>query len=206
MDFPFIAVILAQPMILLIDNYDSFTFNLMHLIGGLGETVRVARNDALTVEEAIAARADAIVLSPGPCTPNEAGISLALVEGAAEAGIPLFGVCLGMQSIAQAFGGQIERARVLMHGKTCEVRHEGGWLLDGAPSPFLSTRYHSLVASAPTLPDVLTISATAADDGEIMAITHKSLPIAGVQFHPESIASAHGELILSNFLKRARRQ
>jgi anthranilate synthase component 2 len=193
-------------MILLIDNYDSFTFNLMHLIGGLGEDVVVRRNDKITASEAFASGADAVFLSPGPCTPDDAGICLDVVAQAALNGTPVFGVCLGMQSIAQALGGTITRADKLMHGKTCGVVHDGGWLLGGAPSPFISARYHSLVAAPDTLPDSLEVVATADDDGEIMAVAHKTLPIAGVQFHPESIASAHGETIIANFLKRARAQ
>lgn len=193
-------------MILLIDNYDSFTFNLAHLIGAMGEDVDVRRNDSLNAADALASGAEAIVLSPGPCTPNEAGVCLDLVAAAATAGTPVFGVCLGMQSIAQSFGGAIRRADKLMHGKTCEVAHSGGWLFDGLPSPFIATRYHSLVAAPETMPDVLAVTARAEDDHEIMAVSHKTLPIAGVQFHPESIASEHGAAMMANFLKHARSQ
>lgn len=193
-------------MILLIDNYDSFTFNLAHLIGGLGEKVEVRRNDKISAAEAFALGADAIVMSPGPCTPDDAGVCLELARGAADAEAALFGVCLGMQSIVQGLGGKIVRAEKLMHGKTCNVAHEGGWLMEGAPSPFISTRYHSLVAAPDTAPATLDIVARAEDDREIMAVAHNSLPIAGVQFHPESIASECGELIIANFLKRARKQ
>ncbi|MEM8770953.1 MAG: aminodeoxychorismate/anthranilate synthase component II [Pseudomonadota bacterium] len=191
-------------MILLIDNYDSFTFNLMHLIAGLDEEVVVKRNDALSAQEAVDSGADAIVLSPGPCTPNEAGICVELVKLAAAKETPVFGVCLGMQAIAAAFGGGIRRADQLMHGKTCEVIHDGGWLFEGAPSPFVSTRYHSLVAAPEDFPGELIVDAHAADDNEIMSLRHRTLPIAGVQFHPESIAAECGPLILRNFLRRAR--
>ena len=189
-------------MILLIDNYDSFTFNLMHLVGASGENVVVRRNDKLTVEEAM--DAEAIILSPGPKTPNEAGICLDVVTAAATNGKPVFGVCLGMQAIAQSFGGTIRRAERLMHGKTCTVAHDGNWLFEGIPPRFTSTRYHSLVATPETLPDCLEATAKAEDDGEIMAVCHKTLPIAGVQFHPESIASEFGAEIIANFLKRTR--
>ncbi len=191
-------------MILLIDNYDSFTFNLMHLVGGLGEEVVVKRNDKLTAADALGSEASAIIMSPGPKTPDDAGICLDVVKGAAAASKPLFGVCLGMQAIAQGFGGDIASARRLMHGKTCRVSHDGGWLFDGIPDRFTSTRYHSLAAAPKTLPDCLEPAAAAEDDGEIMAVCHKSLPIAGVQFHPESIASEYGAEIIANFLKRAK--
>lgn len=191
-------------MILLIDNYDSFTHNLVHLIGGLGETVEVARNDALTAADAIGGGAEAIVISPGPGAPESAGICLEMIAKAAEALMPVFGVCLGMQSIAQSFGGAIRRADRLMHGKTCGVEHDASGLFDGLPSPFTATRYHSLAADPDALPDVLEATARADDDGEIMAIAHKTLPIAGVQFHPESIASEHGPAIIANFLREAR--
>ena len=189
-------------MILLIDNYDSFTFNLMHLVGASGENVVVRRNDKLTVEEAM--DAEAIILSPGPKTPNEAGVCLDVVTAAAAIGKPVFGVCLGMQAMAQSFGGTIRRAERLMHGKTCTVAHDGDWLFEGIPPRFTSTRYHSLVAAPETLPDCLEATAKAEDDGEIMAVCHKTLPIAGVQFHPESIASEFGAEIIANFLKRTR--
>lgn len=187
-------------MILLIDNYDSFTYNLAHLIGGLGHEIVVHRNDSLTPAEAIHQGADAIVISPGPCTPNEAGICLDLVAAATEARVPVFGVCLGMQSIAQSFGGRITRAARLMHGKTSPMTHNGAGLFNTIPSPFVATRYHSLIAAKDSLPAALEVIATSADDGEIMAIAHRDLPIAGVQFHPESIASEHGSRIVENFL------
>ncbi|MEO1251797.1 MAG: aminodeoxychorismate/anthranilate synthase component II [Pseudomonadota bacterium] len=193
-------------MILLIDNYDSFTFNLMHLVAGLGETVDVIRNDKITAAEALALQPEAVVLSPGPKTPDYAGISLELIGAAADAGVPVFGVCLGMQSIAQAFGGRVEQAGRLMHGKTCKVVHENGWMFDGLPSPLEAARYHSLVAARTSLPDCFAIDAVASDDNEIMAIRHRDLPIAGVQFHPESIASEHGPALIANFLKRARQE
>ena len=193
-------------MILLIDNYDSFTFNLFHLIGELGEKVRVVRNDALSAAEALAMAPEAIILSPGPCTPNEAGICLDLVAGAAETKTPLFGVCLGMQSIAQGFGGHIRRAGKLMHGKTSEILHDGDGVFAGLPSPFTATRYHSLVAERTSLSNALKITARAADDDEIMGLAHNALPIAGVQFHPESIATEHGARMISNFLAEARRK
>jgi anthranilate synthase component 2 len=190
-------------MILLIDNYDSFTHNLVHLAGGLDRQVLVKRNDALTAREAVNAGAEAILLSPGPCTPNEAGICLALVTAAAEKGVPVFGVCLGMQAIAQATGGTVGRAGKLMHGKTCNVVHEGKSIFKGLPSPFIQARYHSLSVKREGLPEDLAITATADDDNEIMAIAHKKFPIVGVQFHPESIASEYGAQLLSNFLTQA---
>ncbi len=192
-------------MILLIDNYDSFTHNLVHLIGGLGETVEVVRNDALSAEAAVDGRAEAIVISPGPGAPESAGVCLDMIAAAARTRTPVFGVCLGMQSIAQSFGGGIHRAERLMHGKTCDVVHEGTGVFAGLPSPFTATRYHSLVADPDRLPAELNVTARAGDDGEIMAVAHATLPIAGVQFHPESIASEHGAEIVANFLKAARR-
>ncbi len=191
-------------MILLIDNYDSFTFNLFHLIGELGEEVTVVRNDAVTAAQALDMGAEAIVLSPGPCTPNEAGICLDLVAAAAEKRAPLFGVCLGMQSIAQSFGGSIIRADRLMHGKTSDITHQGEGVFAGLPSPFIATRYHSLVAERTSLSNALTVTATAADDNEIMGLAHRDLPIMGVQFHPESIATEHGAQMFSNFLAAVR--
>lgn len=191
-------------MILLIDNYDSFTFNLMHLIGALGEEVVVKRNDKLTASDALASDAEAIILSPGPRTPDDAGVCLEVVEKAAAAKRPVFGVCLGMQAIAQSFGGKIRRAQHLMHGKTCTVAHDGGWLFDNIPGRFTATRYHSLVAAPEIVPACLRTTATASDDDEIMAVCHETLPIAGVQFHPESIASEYGSELIANFLKRAR--
>jgi anthranilate synthase component 2 len=188
-------------MILLIDNYDSFTFNLVHLIGGLGETVEVVRNDALTAAEAVD-RADAIVISPGPGEPKDAGICIEAIRLAAEKGAPVFGVCLGLQSIAEAMGGRVVRAKRQMHGKTSEIVHDGAGLFAGLPTPFLATRYHSLVAERSSLPNVLKVTATAGDDGEIMALEHADAPVAGVQFHPESIASEHGAAIFRNFLAK----
>lgn len=191
-------------MILLIDNYDSFTWNLVHLVAGLGEEVLVRRNDELTAAEAVASGAEAILLSPGPCTPNEAGICLDVVAAAASQCLPVFGVCLGLQSIAQAFGGRIVRAGSLMHGKTCRIRHDGAGLFDGVPDRFVAARYHSLVAAGDSVPPCLDVIARAEDDNEIMAVRHRDLPVAGVQFHPESIATEFGAAIISNFLKQAR--
>ena len=197
-------MILGPVMILVIDNYDSFTWNLVHLIGGLGEEVVVERNDALTAADALGKKPAAIVLSPGPCTPNEAGICLELVRKCADARTPLFGVCLGLQSIAQGFGGSVIRAAKLMHGKTSRIRHDGRGIFDGVPDGFTATRYHSLIADPNQIPDCLEIAATSADDGEIMALRHKTLPIAGVQFHPESIASEYGSALFANFLKNTK--
>lgn len=185
-------------MILLIDNYDSFTFNLVHFLGDVGATCEVVRNDALTVEEALARAPEAIVLSPGPCTPNEAGICCDLIRAAAGR-VPLFGVCLGHQAIGQVFGGEVVRAPVPMHGKISPILHGGSDIFAGLPSPFEATRYHSLVVRAETLPPALVATAHT-EDGLIMGLRHRSLPIFGVQFHPESIASQHGHRILANFL------
>ena len=185
-------------MILLIDNYDSFTFNLVHFFGDLGATCVVRRNDALTPNEALAMQPEAIVLSPGPCTPNEAGICLDLVTAAAGK-IPLFGVCLGHQAIGQAFGGEVIRAPAPVHGKTSPVHHEGSDVFAGLPDPFTATRYHSLIVAADTLPESLEATAWT-DDKIIMGMRHKTYPIFGVQFHPESIATSHGHEILQNFL------
>lgn len=189
-------------MILLIDNYDSFTFNLVHFLGDLGATCEVRRNDALTPEQALALAPEAIVLSPGPCTPNEAGICLDLIRAAAGR-VPLLGVCLGHQAIGQVFGGVVKRAPVPMHGKMSAVRHDGTDIFAGLPSPFQATRYHSLIVERETLPDVLVPTAET-EDGIIMGLRHRALPIFGVQFHPESIASQHGHDILANFLAIAR--
>jgi len=183
--------------ILVIDNYDSFTWNLVHYIMELGAEVEVVRNDALTAAQAIASGANGFLLSPGPCTPNEAGISLDLVGAAADAGKPLLGVCLGHQSIGQYFGGKVVRGG-LMHGKTSPVTHDNTGVFEGIPSPFIATRYHSLIVT--DVPDVLSINARS-DDGHTMGFRHKSLPIHGVQFHPESIATEHGHAMLANFLK-----
>ena len=186
-------------MLLLIDNYDSFTYNLVHYLGELGADVVVRRNDALDVQEAMGLRPDAILLSPGPCTPNEAGICLALVEAAAETRTPLMGVCLGHQAIGQAFGGKVVQAGEIVHGKMGQIRHRGESVFRGLPSPFAATRYHSLVVERASLPDCLTVTAEL-EDGTIMGLAHKTLPIHGVQFHPESIASEHGHAMLNAFL------
>jgi anthranilate synthase/aminodeoxychorismate synthase-like glutamine amidotransferase len=184
-------------MILLIDNYDSFTFNLYHFLGDLGVVVEVRRNDSLSVEDALALRPEAILLSPGPCTPNEAGISLPLIHAAAAERLPLMGVCLGHQAIGQAFGGKVVRAPAPVHGKVWEIAHGGTDIFAGLPSPFRATRYHSLVVE--DLPDCLVPTARTAD-GLVMGLAHRDLPIWGVQFHPESIASEHGHDMLRNFL------
>jgi anthranilate synthase/aminodeoxychorismate synthase-like glutamine amidotransferase len=188
-------------MILLIDNYDSFTFNLYHFLGDIGAQCEVWRNDRLSVEQALAMQPEAIVLSPGPCTPNEAGICLDLIAAAAGK-IPVLGVCLGHQAIGQAFGGAVVRAREQMHGKVSAISHTGTDILHGLPSPFTATRYHSLIVDRETLPEILVPTAWT-DDGVIMAMHHRTLPIYGVQFHPESIASQHGHEILANFLALA---
>jgi anthranilate synthase component 2 len=189
-------------MILLIDNYDSFTFNLVHYFGGLGVDVAVHRNDKITVDEVIAAEPEAIVLSPGPRTPSDAGICLDLIEKAASH-IPIFGVCLGHQAIGQVFGGTVVRAPVPVHGKLSDMQHEGRGVFRGINRPFKATRYHSLVVARATLPDELDVTAETADH-LIMGLQHRNLPVHGVQFHPESIASEHGHLILKNFLDLAR--
>ena len=186
-------------MILVIDNYDSFTWNLVHYLMELGAEVQVVRNDAMTVSEALASGASAFLLSPGPCTPNEAGISLDLVAACAEARLPLLGVCLGHQSIGQHFGGKVVRGG-LMHGKTSPVSHDGTGLFKGLPSPFTATRYHSLIVE--DIPESLIVNATA-DDGSVMGFRHKELPIHSVQFHPESIATEYGHEMLANFLEIA---
>lgn len=186
-------------MLLLIDNYDSFTYNLVHYLGELGADVAIHRNDALTVQDAIAMRPAGILLSPGPCDPDKAGICLALTAAAAEQRIPLMGVCLGHQAIGQAFGGKVVRADDIVHGKMGLIHHEGQGLFKGLPSPFEATRYHSLVVDRDSLPDCLTVTAWL-EDGTIMGLQHRELPIHGVQFHPESIASEHGHAMLKNFL------
>lgn len=188
-------------MLLLIDNYDSFTFNLVHYLGELGATVEVRRNDALDVQAAMALKPDAIVLSPGPCTPDDAGICLPLILAAAETRTPLLGVCLGHQAIGQAFGGKVVRCHEIVHGKAGVIRHDGKGVFRGLPSPFRATRYHSLIVDRPSLPDALEVTADL-EDGTIMGLAHRSLPIEGVQFHPESIASDHGHALLRNFLDR----
>ena len=189
-------------MILLIDNYDSFTFNLVHFLGDVGARCEVVRNDALTVADALARQPEAIVLSPGPCTPNEAGICLDLIAAAAGK-IPLLGVCLGHQAIGQAFGGRVVRAPAPMHGKLSLVSHSGTDILEGVASPFTATRYHSLVVDRPSLPEALVATAWT-EDGLIMAMRHRLLPIFGVQFHPESIMTQHGHAMLANFLRIVR--
>ena len=190
-------------MLLLIDNYDSFTYNLVHYLGELGADVVVRRNDALDVQQAMAMRTSAIVLSPGPCDPAQAGICLPLVHAAAETGMPLLGVCLGHQAIGEAFGGHVVRCHDIVHGKMGQMRHQGQGLFAGLPSPFAATRYHSLVVDRATLPDCLDITADL-EDGTIMGLQHKTLPIHGVQFHPESIRSEHGHALLQNFLNIAK--
>jgi len=186
-------------MLLLIDNYDSFTYNLVHYLGELGASMEVRRNDALDVEAALALRPAGILLSPGPCDPDQAGICLPLTLAAAEAGIPLLGVCLGHQTIGQAFGGKVVRCHEIVHGKMGAVHHQGKGVFAGLPSPFQATRYHSLVVDRDSLPDCLEITAEL-EDGTIMGLQHRELPIHGVQFHPESIASEHGHTLLKNFL------
>ncbi|MCA0871283.1 aminodeoxychorismate/anthranilate synthase component II [Seohaeicola saemankumensis] len=186
-------------MLLLIDNYDSFTYNLVHYLGELGAEMEVWRNDALDVQEAMAKNPAGILLSPGPCDPDQAGICLALTEAAAETGTPLMGVCLGHQTIGQAFGGKVTRCHEIVHGKMGAMHHTGKGLFAGLPSPFEATRYHSLIVDRETLPDCLEITAWL-EDGTIMGLQHRELPIHGVQFHPESIASEHGHALLKNFL------
>lgn len=190
-------------MLLLIDNYDSFTFNLVQFFGDLGMACLVKRNDALDVADVLAMQPEAVVLSPGPCTPNEAGICVPLVQAAAEAKLPLLGVCLGHQAIGQAFGGQIVRAPEPVHGKTSPVFHENTDLFAGLPNPFTATRYHSLIVQRATLPACLQPTAWT-EDGVIMGLRHTELPLYGVQFHPESIATSHGHDILNNFLHLAK--
>ena len=184
-------------MILVIDNYDSFTWNLVHYLMELGAEVEVVRNDALTAAQALGTGAQGFLISPGPCTPNQAGISLDLVGACADAAKPLLGVCLGHQAIGQHFGGRVVRGG-LMHGKTSPVSHDGSGLFAGLPSPFIATRYHSLVVE--DVPDTLLVNATA-DDAHVMGFRHATLPIHGVQFHPESIATEHGHALLANFLR-----
>lgn len=188
-------------MILVVDNYDSFTYNLVHYLAELGAETRVVRNDDLTAAEAWTLKPEAVLLSPGPCTPNEAGVCLALID-TAPLDMPIFGVCLGHQAMGQAFGGDVIRAKALMHGKTSPILHEGKSVFRGLPSPFTATRYHSLAVKRETLPDVLEVTAWTAD-GEIMGLAHKTRPIHGVQFHPESIATEHGHDLLANFLDLA---
>lgn len=186
-------------MILLIDNYDSFTYNLLHYLGELGAEVKVVRNDAMTVEEIHAAKPQGIVISPGPGTPDDAGVCLELIAKT-QGSIPIFGVCLGHQAIGQAFGGKVTRAPVPMHGKTSNIIHQNKGVFAGLPSPFTATRYHSLIVDRTTLPVSLEVTAES-EDGLIMGLMHRQFPIHGVQFHPESIASQHGHKLLENFLK-----
>jgi anthranilate synthase component 2 len=188
-------------MILVIDNYDSFTYNLVHYLNELGAETVVVRNDALTVAEALGMKPDGILLSPGPKTPNEAGICLSLLEQA-PADMPIFGVCLGHQSIGQAFGGEVVHAKALMHGKTSQIRHNGKGIFAGLKNPFTATRYHSLAVEESKLPADLEATAWT-EDGEIMGVQHRTRPIYGVQFHPESIATECGHELLDNFLKLA---
>lgn len=187
-------------MILVIDNYDSFTYNLVQYLGELGEEVTVRRNDEIDLAGIEALRPDHILISPGPCTPNEAGITLDLIERF-KGVIPIFGVCLGHQAIGQAFGGNVIRAERLMHGKTSPIHHQGESVFAGLPSPFTATRYHSLIVERESLPDCLEITAETAE-GEIMGLRHKKYAVEGVQFHPESIITQHGHQILRNFLNR----
>jgi anthranilate synthase component II len=190
---------MARNMILVIDNYDSFTWNLVHYLMELGAEVEVVRNDAISAGQALTSGASAFLISPGPCTPNEAGISLDLVAACASAGKPLLGVCLGHQAIGQHFGGRVTRGG-LMHGKTSSIVHDGSGVFEGLPSPFIATRYHSLVVE--DIPRNLIVNATS-DDGHVMGVRHATLPIHGVQFHPESIATEHGHDLLANFLRLA---
>ena len=190
-------------MLLLIDNYDSFTWNLVHYLGDLGAEVKVVRNDALDVAGVLALAPAAIVLSPGPCDPDQAGICLPMVTAAAEARVPLLGVCLGHQSIGQAWGGKVVRAGEIVHGKMGTIHHAGAGVFAGLPSPFKATRYHSLIVERATLPAALEVTAWL-EDGTIMGLRHRHAPIEGVQFHPESIASEHGHHLLRNFLDMAR--
>ncbi|WP_439140325.1 anthranilate synthase component II [Roseicyclus sp.] len=190
-------------MILLIDNYDSFTFNLVHYMAELGADVRVVRNDAVDVQTAMGMGAAGIVLSPGPCDPAQAGICLPLTRAAAGAAVPLLGVCLGHQTIGEAFGGKVQRHSEIVHGKMGEIIHQGKGMFKGLPSPLLATRYHSLVVDRPSLPPALEVTAELAD-GTIMGLRHRALPIEGVQFHPESIRSQHGHAMLKNFLDMAK--
>jgi anthranilate synthase component 2 len=190
---------MGDAMLLMIDNYDSFTYNLVQYLGELGEEVSVYRNDAITVDEIARMKPAHIVVSPGPCTPNEAGISVPLIQRFAGE-IPILGVCLGHQSIGQAFGGRIVHAKQVMHGKTSAIAHRGGGVFHGLPQPFQATRYHSLVIEKSSLPDCLEVTAWT-DDGEIMGVRHKTLPVEGVQFHPESILTEHGHRLLKNFLE-----
>jgi len=190
-------------MLLLIDNYDSFTYNLVHYLGELGADTRVIRNDQITVQDALALKPQAIVLSPGPCDPARAGICLPLTKAAAGAEIPLLGVCLGHQTIGEAFGGKVQRHSEIVHGKLGDMKHTGKGVFAGLPSPLKATRYHSLVVDRASLPEVLEVTAEL-EDGTIMGLRHRTLPIEGVQFHPESIRSEHGHQMLKTFLETAK--
>ncbi len=198
--FNFFAAVDSIAMLLMIDNYDSFTYNLVQYLGELGEEVVVYRNDEITLEQIAALKPDRIVVSPGPCTPNEAGVSVPLIKQFAGK-IPILGVCLGHQSIGQAFGGKIIHAQQLMHGKTSPIHHHGDGVFSGLPNPYRATRYHSLVIERASLPDCLAVTAWT-DDGEIMGVRHKTLGVEGVQFHPESILTEHGHALLQNFTRR----
>lgn len=187
-------------MILMIDNFDSFTYNLVQYLGEMGEELRVVRNDEITLEQIAELQPEKIIISPGPCSPNEAGVSVATIERFAGE-IPILGVCLGHQSIGQAFGGRIVRASRLMHGKTSPIQHDGRGVFEDLPSPFPATRYHSLLIERSSLPACLDITAET-EAGEIMGVRHKDLPIEGVQFHPESILTTHGKTLLRNFVER----
>ncbi|MFS0821017.1 aminodeoxychorismate/anthranilate synthase component II [Bacillus sp. 1P02SD] len=186
-------------MIVMIDNYDSFTFNLVQYVGELGETIIIKRNDEITLQEIKELNPELLMISPGPCTPNEAGISLEAISHFAGR-IPIFGVCLGHQSIAQAFGGDVIKAERLMHGKTSEIQHDGKTIFSGVEQPFIATRYHSLIVKKETLPECFEISAET-DAGEVMAIRHKEYPIEGVQFHPESIMTTAGKQLINNVIE-----
>ena len=186
-------------MLLLIDNYDSFTYNLVHYLGTLGTEIEIRRNDAINVQEAMAMKPAGILLSPGPCDPDQAGVCLALTKAAAETRMPLLGVCLGHQSIGQAFGGNVVRCHEIVHGKMGTMHHTGRGLFKDLPTPYEATRYHSLIVERDTLPAVLEVTAEL-EDGTIMGIQHRDLPIHGVQFHPESIRSEHGHALLQNFV------
>jgi anthranilate synthase/aminodeoxychorismate synthase-like glutamine amidotransferase len=189
-------------MLLMIDNYDSFTYNLVQYLGELGEEVKVARNDEISLEEVVAMGPQRIVLSPGPCTPNEAGITLEII-GKLAGRIPILGVCLGHQAIGQAFGGKVVRAKQVMHGKTSQIEHSGQGVFRGLPTGFAATRYHSLVIERSSVPECLEITAQS-EDGEIMGVRHRQYPVEGVQFHPEAILTEHGHQLLKNFLQGQR--
>lgn len=186
-------------MVLMIDNYDSFTYNLVQYLGELGEQVRVVRNDEVSIDEVEALAPARVVISPGPCTPSEAGISLGLIDRLAGR-VPILGVCLGHQAIGQAFGGKVVRARQVMHGKVSRIRHDGHGVFADVPNDFVATRYHSLVVERASLPECLVVTAES-EDGEIMGLRHRSLPVEGVQFHPEALLTEHGHKMLENFLK-----